>query len=334
MRVGRLKTLARCSLFAALVVAVGLTVFTGCGRQGDQGQSETIRVGYTPIVECLPLFVALELGFFEEAGVRVQTTQFPGDAPTLEAVGAGSIDIGLSNLVSLIFAKAGGRDFVAVWGATIEDKEHTLRQLVVLADSPVRQLADLRGKSIAVNTLKNIDQLLVTKSLAKHGVEADEVRFLEVPFPRMPAVLANGDVDAIAVVEPFLSCSTDEGRGRVVSHYFVEADEQVWVTSYCASRAWVSRNEVALSRFRSAMDSATKYYQENEQNERYAREIMRRHARLSMELAGKMTLPVFSENLPEARGIDSLVGDMSRRGWIDRSIASEEVLYGHGDRRP
>lgn len=316
----------RCLVAAAIV---SLVVVGGCGPKAgrvEKQQTPTVKVGYMPIAECLPLFVAVEQGYFDQVGLKVELVQFPGGAPTLEALGAGSIDLAFSNLVSLIFARVGGRDFVAVWGATMENETHKIHGLVVRKDSSLRKLADLRGKTIAVNTLKNIDELLLLEALGKYGVRSTEVKLLEVPFPRMSTVLQNEDVDAIGVVEPFLTVSTTEQSGRVISDYFVDAlGGNVYITSFCASQAWAGRHDVAVSRFRSAMRMAVEYCREHEDA---ARQTLPRYTRLSAPLAKRIVLPVFSPDLPPPAAIQNLVQRMVKRQWIREPVRAAEILHG------
>ena len=62
----------------------------------------------------------------------------------------------------------------------------------MLKDGPIKSGKDLEGKTIAVNTLKNICEVTIKASLEKEGVDVDKLKFTEVPFPDMLAALENG----------------------------------------------------------------------------------------------------------------------------------------------
>jgi NitT/TauT family transport system substrate-binding protein len=320
---------SRFKAFALQMLCLTLLIFlfmqlSGCTEQGSGNEGDKIRVGYIPIAECMPLFVAQENGYFEEEKLSVEIMQFPGGAQTLEALSANSIDIAFSNLVSLVFASAAGLDFVAVWGSTIEDKDHVLHGLVVQADSEYVNPPDLTDKSIAVNTLKNIDELLLTLFFERQGIPRDRIKLVEVPFPNMPAVLENGDVQAIAVVEPFLTISTTQRNGRVLAYYFVDALGKVWITSYCTKRSWVDSHKSELEKFENAMGRAVEFCRDNEIA---ARKILTKYTSLTPDLANSIHLPVFSNELPTKSGIEAQVDAMVRIGWIKKTVSSKDVLY-------
>ena len=79
--------------------------------------------------------------------------------------------------------------------------------LYVMPGSKIRDLADLRGRTIAVNAPRNILYLLAASALADQGIPSGQVRFV-IPrggFPAMLAWLKAGRVDAAVLPEPFAS---------------------------------------------------------------------------------------------------------------------------------
>lgn len=316
------------STFLVVLFAHPMILFTGCSHKENNSQPYTITVGYMPIAECLPLFVAMEQGYFTDEEIQIKMIQFSGGAPTLEALGAGSVDVGFSNLVSLIFAVSGGHDFVSVWGATIEDPNHVLHGILVEKNSPIENASGLRNKAIAVNTLKNIDELLLRQWLEDKSVPPDQVKLLEVPFPRMPSVLKNGDVDAIAVVEPFLTYTINKRIGRLLGNYFIDINNEVCVTSYCASRRWSKSHQTELENFQSAMNKAVIYCQEHE-NE--ARKVLTKYTNLTVEQASETKLPIFSDKKPSIESIKFLCKAMTTNSWLQNPIKVEKLLYGDED---
>ena len=91
----------------------------GCTKEKDK-----IKVGYIPIAECAQLYVAQEMGFFEKEGLEVEMLSLAGGAQILNALNSGSVDIGFSNVVSLVLHRAQGSKFFSIFGATYETKEH------------------------------------------------------------------------------------------------------------------------------------------------------------------------------------------------------------------
>ncbi len=76
--------------------------------------------------------------------------------------------------------------------------------------------------------------LCVRAVLARADVDVSRVRFLEIPFPEMPAALRDGRVDAISAVEPFVSVARGEGARDLLS-YFAGLQKRMTVATYFAT---------------------------------------------------------------------------------------------------
>ncbi len=124
--------------------------------------------------------------------------------------------------------------------------------------SSIRSPADLVGKTIALNALKGVAEVVVRGALDKLGVDSSQVKFTAIPFPVMPTALANGQVDAVHTPEPFMSQILAAGGhivlapGPVLGKYWPNG-------CYCAREDWVRKNPGLVQRFRTAMNQSLVY---------------------------------------------------------------------------
>jgi NitT/TauT family transport system substrate-binding protein len=320
-------------LFILISLATILLMLFGWGCSKNENdaknlQKETpnvtykIRIGYMPIVECGPLFLGMDKQIFQKHHIQLEMKQFPGGAVILESLVGGGLDIGFSNFVSPILARESGIDLASFAGATYEEKNHELHAVMVPATSDIRVPADLKGKTIAINTRRNIDHLLLLVWLKKHGVNPNEVRFSEVPFPRMETVLIGGKVDAIATVEPFVQKSLMSGLRKIGNYFLPENNDSVEVTSYFARRDWLEKNREAALAFREALKEAINYSQANNEE---LRDAIAAWTKLSKDLTDKMGLPRF-EGMPNLTGIEYLTPLLKEEGFIDKTDSSIELI--------
>ena len=86
--------------------------------------------------------------------------------------------------------------------------------IYTMPDSKVTNLADLKGKTVAINAPKNILYLLAASMMAEQGINPSSVKFANVPFPEMATALASGAIDAALLPEPFAS-DAEEAQGAV-----------------------------------------------------------------------------------------------------------------------
>jgi NitT/TauT family transport system substrate-binding protein len=276
---------------AAIVTLVVVTLMIFGGRE-----SRTIRIGYVPIADGSQVFVALEQGFFQKRGITVELVQMTSGPKILEALGAGSIDLGLTSTVPLLVARESGLDFIAITGGPVEDKDHAEHAIVVRRDSAIDNVGALRGKRIAISGLRNIDDFMVTALLAKNGVNRSEITFTEVPFPRMPTVIEAGGVDAAAAIEPFVTLATQKGAARVLVYNYIEVLPRVPVATWVVRKQWADKHPDLAIKIHAALAEATKFIQANESQ---VRDIVGKCAKLDKTVTLSMNMPLFTETLSD-----------------------------------
>lgn len=280
----------------------------------------TVRVGYMVITECAPL---LNEDVFRKHGLRLELIQAPGGAIIVDSLIGGSLDLGYSNLVSPILAKSRGIDLAVFAGCTYEDAMHSGHGLMVLPNSGIKSAEDLKGKTIAVNTLRNIDHLMLARWLKGNGLSLDDVHLVEIPFPRMDTVLKQNIVQAIAVVEPFLTKAKDEGFQDFADYYLLNPQERIEITSYVAKRSWLDKNkEVALS-FQAALQESVEYYSKNESA---FRDAIQKMTKLDPKFIANMVLPAYGDK-PTANGIHLLVQEMKLQQFMKTDDTFSDLIW-------
>lgn len=132
-----------------------------------------------------PFFVALEKGYFKEAGleVRMIAPSDPNDPPRLVAAGKG--DVAVSYQPQLHIQVAKGIPLVRV-GTLIATP---LTSLVVLKDGPIKSIADLKGRKIGFS-VGGIEEALLKAMLGTHGLTMKDVTLVNVNFSLSPALMS------------------------------------------------------------------------------------------------------------------------------------------------
>ncbi|KQP07259.1 sulfonate ABC transporter substrate-binding protein [Methylobacterium sp. Leaf99] len=154
----------------------------------------------------------------EAAGVldglpyRLAWSEFPAAAPLLEALNAGAIDAGGVGDAPFTFAAAAGVPVKAF--LAFRNRQDGLA-ILVAKDSPLRTVADLKGKRIATNR-GSIGHQVVLAALEEAGLPADSVTLSFLPPADAKIALASGSVDAWATWEPYTSTAELAGLARVV----------------------------------------------------------------------------------------------------------------------
>lgn len=284
----------------------------------------TLRVGIIPIASLTPLYAGEKLGYFEQEGLKIERQNvFTSDA-LLAALAAGTIDVAYANVVTLVLARAAGFDLVMVSSHT---RAHMAPPdngaLVVSKDSPIRALKDLEGKRVATNGLKDYNYIVNRALLEKRGVDPDKVQWGEVRFSHMSGALLKGEVDAVHIVEPFLTFALDAGQVRVVSWPNVEMYPGIEIAPFIASERWIKRHPVALRKFVSVLRRADDYLNGNRaERNKFVAEF----TKMKPEIVEKMTVDVWRTKV-DPEGIKFLIDRMVKEKLIAKPISVDELTY-------
>jgi sulfonate transport system substrate-binding protein len=145
--------------------------------------------------------------------VEVQWTEFPAGPQLLEGLNVGSIDLGTAGEAPPIFAQAAGADLVYVGN---EPPASAGEAILVPKDSPIKAVAELKGKKVALNKGSNVHFLLV-KLLEQARVNYNDIDTIFLTPADARAAFERGSVDAWAIWEPFLAAAQRQTGARILA---------------------------------------------------------------------------------------------------------------------
>ena len=252
---------------------------------------EKIRLGLLPFSESLGAVIAERQGFFKAEGLDVEVTKFESGALAVPVLQSGRIDIAFSNTVSTLQAIEQGLDAILLApGAVVRSSPPDTTTALIVRKGASSTLKDLEGKRMAVNVINSSAWLHAVAALEKHGVDRTKVRFTEVPFPQMNDPLLNGQLDAVAQVEPFRSALMATGKAEIVSWTYVETAPNSDITQYIALAPWVEKNRATAEKFARAVIKGAQFANANEAA---TRDINQQFTGLNPALKDTVLLPRF-----------------------------------------
>lgn len=164
----------------------------------------------------LPIDLIPKIGADQAEGAEVRLLQYGGGAVALQQLMARNADFAVAGVPAAVSARQAGANVAVI--AAVDDAP--LFVLMVRSDlrDAVRNIADLRGRAIGVNTsslsAKTTSQQLAELALASAGVPLDDVRILPAgqSWLEQSSMIASGTADAIMGDEPFASRLLAEGK--------------------------------------------------------------------------------------------------------------------------
>jgi NitT/TauT family transport system substrate-binding protein len=311
---------------AALVFVLATCLLGACGGDDDSGESgerARVRVQDTAGVPSAFLEYGVEKGFFKERELDVEVTPSQGGATVVPAVVSGDSDIAGSNLVSVLLAQ--GKDIpvkIVAPGTFVRgERSQDFSAILVAGDSDIHSPQDLEGKTLAVNTLKNVAEVAAKASLAKQGVDVSKIELAEVDFPDMNGALAEGRVDAAFQIEPFVSLGVKEGH-RVIDRPYVGTKPGLQIGCYFTSEQYLSENEDVVERFREGVADTAAAIAEDPAA---FREFLPEASEIPPPAAQKAILPAWkAEN--DAASLELTAELMQRYGVVEEKPETSDAV--------
>jgi NitT/TauT family transport system substrate-binding protein len=238
---------------------------------------------------------------------------------------AGSVDIiGSGNYVSFFEAVSKGVIKINVLAASAQCAGNTLNVLA-MPKSKITSPADLAGKSIAVNLPGNIQTLTIDAVLKGDGVNPATIKYVEIPFPSMPAALAAGRVDAISEVEPFITAAERSGATSVLAQC-QGSTAGMPLSGYYATQAWVQKHPKTALAFQRAIEKAQAAANANPA---LVRQVIPTYTKIAPATAARISLPYYPPTL-EAAQVERVVALMQSAGLVSSSFSVTPILFHTG----
>ena len=181
-------------------------------RSRAEAGVKEIRIGYQKngVLVITRQQAALEKHFTPQ-GIEVKWVEFSSGPPMLEAMNVGSVDYGAVGDSPPVFAQAAGAAIVYAAGQPITNGQGIL----VPQNSPIKAIADLRGKRIGFTKGSSAHNIVV-QTLEKAGLTYADITPVYLTPPDAGPAFANGSIEAWAIWDPYFAIGESKQNGRIL----------------------------------------------------------------------------------------------------------------------
>ena len=246
---------------AAISTVVALAA-AGCSAEGIAGvpqpgaaEKPVLNISVVPSMDSAGFFVAMDQGYFTKEGLTINYMPATSSEGTVADQAAGKVDITGGNYVSYIQEVVQNhRPLEVIAEASIMGPGSQL--LFAPADSPIKSLAGLKGKTVAVNAPGNIDYLLDVSTLLDHGIKVGDVHFPNETawLPVMAQAAQWGMWSAITLPEPFASQAEQKFGMTPLADLDQGATRDFPIEGYVVMKDWAAKYPNTLKRFLIALE--------------------------------------------------------------------------------
>jgi NitT/TauT family transport system substrate-binding protein len=317
----QLKTLL-ISVSSILVIAL-ITAFA-FNATNSKLETTKVKIGYVPVSQSLPLYLALEKGYFTSAGLEIEPIKF--EAPNLyaDAIVSGQIDFSANSLatgiMSIVETKNPGT--FQIYGTNYADVNNAADVIVVPKDSTAATFADLKGKTCV--TLDGPQFKTIFTKLAKDaGLKASEqgkggdIFYKELPVTELVTALGSKTADCIVGLDPAGTVAVNKGIGKLLGTSPISQafGGKFYGGVSAVNTTFKSKNPTTTSKVVEIMDKATAEIQKDPQA---AKQYLPKYLGIPAELVNSMKVQSFrsSTDLDESDfvGIDNFLNEFQAQG--------------------
>ncbi|HVA15447.1 MAG TPA: ABC transporter substrate-binding protein [Stellaceae bacterium] len=238
--------------FPAIAAAVVALIAFGFAAQAQAPSASpaTITIGVVPSVPAAATYLAVEKGYFKEAGIDVDLQNIQSSATAMALLAADRMQVVEGGVAPNYWnALASGLPVVMA----LERASSPLYHDVLIRKDLVGKLktpADLKGRSIAEVAPGSSALYEVGKVLESAGLDLKDVDIKYIPFQQMGLALVNGAVDAAFEVPPFGSLAIAQGEGV----HWLDPEDYIKVlpssfVAYFANTDWIKADPDLAKRF-------------------------------------------------------------------------------------
>jgi NitT/TauT family transport system substrate-binding protein len=313
------------------VVAVALAVValtgSGCGSApasvtaGPPQVTTNMTLGAVPAEGATGFYIAQNEGLFARAGLRVTVKNVTTSAVVIPDLLHGSVQVASGQYVPYIAAGAAGVAKLKIIAPGFALGKN-VNEIMARAHSPVKGMADLKGKTIAVNAFDSEVSDLLYSALAAYGITPAEVHLVAIPFPLMGTALAAGKVDAAYMTEPYVTIAGQKNGDVGIYDLNTGSAQNFPIAGYAVLASYAQEHPRAVAAFARAVEEGNRIADSSISELQHAF-IVALH--LTPHVADLMATGTYPTR-PDADQLQRVVNLMLRYGQLKKPVNVKSML--------
>jgi NitT/TauT family transport system substrate-binding protein len=296
------------------------------GGASAAGSVTNVTLGYVPYSDDASLFYAQSSGIFKKHGLNVTFVPQASPVAVEASMASGTEQFGFITTPVLINLNSKGVNVKCV--STVDGNEPTnpandTTVLVAAKGSGITGVKDLAGKNVAEVQLTSLNSLSVMVLAKQAGIDPHSIHQIAIPFPQMPAALAQGRVQAAVIVAPFTQTALGEGA-TVLTHPNQVLFPNGTLTCLDAMGSYISANPTIASEFRAAMNEAVTY---SATHQTEVKQTLVKGLSLTPAVAAKQVLATNFDTTFNTTSITQIENDMKEFGIISSAPPASSLIW-------
>lgn len=245
------------------ILSVSIAIFAGCGKTDGDGSTKkaTKKIVLNEVAHSIfyaPMYVAIEEGYFKDAGIDLELVNGLGADKTMTAVLSGEADIGFMGPESTVYTYNEGATDVVVNFAQLTQRAGNF----LIAREPMGNFkwSDLKGKTVLGGRASGMPEMVFEFVLKKNNIDPkkDLIINQNIDFGSTAAAFSGGQGDFTVEFEPSATALETEGSGHVVASVGVDSG-YVPYTAFSAKESFIKENPDTIQAFVNALQKGMEF---------------------------------------------------------------------------
>jgi NitT/TauT family transport system substrate-binding protein len=295
---------------------------SGSGGTASGPELKDITVGTLDIPDGAALFIAIKNGYFKREGLTATPQIVQSSETSNEDMAAGTMDFSLCNYVSSFIADENGLPLR--FTADALQAAPNVFDILVPKNSPIKSVADLKGKKIAAPTAKGaIGNLAIDELLKEHAIPSSQVTVVPIAFQNMEEALETGQVNALWVTAPFITqIEKVLGATRLVDSMTGPLADFP-IAGWCTTEAFAQKYPKTVAAFTAAIQQGQQAA--GASHDAAVRQILPTYTKINAQIAATMTLGVYPTSLSATR-MQHVADVMYQIGLLPKKLSAASLI--------
>jgi NitT/TauT family transport system substrate-binding protein len=318
------------SFFRNHGIALGLLMASvlgaGAASAADTPKTAvTVQAGFIPVTDVAALYLGDEVGIFKKHGIDLKVNMGTTGAALVPAVMSGEYNFAFSSLVSLLQARDKGLPvkIIAAGSSSTGTNGADVTMIHAGPNGGIKSAKDLEGKTVSVNALNGLLQLLGSIAVKADGADPKKVRFIELGFADALAALQSGKIDAMVGAEPFGTAAIAAGYTAINSPYITMSQKSMLTSAYFTFEDQLAKNPELFRNIRAAINESLEYAQKNPDG---VRRQLPKFTKLGTDVAAKLILPTYLTAVPKD-SIEIFSNYAREFGMISKPTVYDDIVW-------
>jgi NitT/TauT family transport system substrate-binding protein len=283
----------------------------------------SLVVGATATDDTTPILYGQQAGLFRRGGLTIELQKVPSGAASLAAVLGGTLQIGGTNVLSIIQAhlKNVPLEILAPGGLYAGTTEFVAA--VVKTAAAYQRGRDLNGKVIGVASIGDLNAIAFLSWMDQDGGDAKSVKQVEVPYTLVAAALDEGRIEAGTLIQPILSQAVASGKARIFANTYRAIAPRFVFTAWTTTTSWAAANADVCRRFARVMREAEIYCNAHRPE---TAPLLAAFSGVELQQVLRGGRDTYAATFPDPKDLQPLIDSAAKYGTIERRFDALELI--------